>query len=346
MVVAIQRPKEKEDPIASILKGVQLAAGILNIKEKIDPTQTPQQIQQAELTDLNIKAAEQKALATAEAAKGQISPKELIAASDKFERVAVDDERSIGNFHLPNDPTPFGMAPRVKNVEKPMTTFQKESLNLSKLRNIRLDSKDVEQRAKIKNESIRKLGNAILKSGMSESVTALKKIDSMIGGIDGDDDIPGVGGVANMANVPLVGGAAEALLSDEGKEVRQAVGGLRNIILKMRSGGAVTPQEADRLLEEIGQGVFRTDAQLRKGLANVRDTIAAKLGIIEASADPEALAEFADRPNSLTSADPIFSTSKFIEPFRQQPDPASFGSGTAIGGPSGVIDINDLPAVN
>jgi hypothetical protein len=134
MVVAIQRPQKKEDPIASILKGVQLAAGILNIKEKIDPTQTPQQIQQAKLTDLNIKAAEQKALDIANAAKGQLTPQQALAAADKFERVPVGDPRSTGTYSVAGDSTnKFGLAPRLKQ-ETPEFAFKKEQVKVAEKR--------------------------------------------------------------------------------------------------------------------------------------------------------------------------------------------------------------------
>ena len=59
MVVAVQRPAKKDDPFDKILKGVQLASGILGLKQQIDTEMAPKQDPNA-LTQKDILGAQQK----------------------------------------------------------------------------------------------------------------------------------------------------------------------------------------------------------------------------------------------------------------------------------------------
>ena len=64
--------------------------------------------------------------------------------------------------------------------------------------------------------------------------------------------LPGIGGMSN------VGGFA---FTSDGRQMQARVAKIRNMILKARSGGAVTPEEASRLLEEFSLGMWNTDEE-------------------------------------------------------------------------------------
>lgn len=108
------------------------------------------------------------------------------------------------------------------------------------------------------------LSNRIEKSGLADLDPVIANINK---NIPSEGDISGFGLTAALPDI---------LVSKSGTDARQAVGGLRNIVLKARSGGAVTPSEADRMLEELGAGTGRTDEQLRVGITNVVNQLAAK----------------------------------------------------------------------
>lgn len=90
-----------------------------------------------------------------------------------------------------------------------------------------------------------------------------------------DRDIPGLGGLSNVAPG----------MSEEARDVKSMVGRIRNIILKARSGGAVTPQEADRLLEEFQLGVFSTDEGFRNAWADFQDIFSSGVANVYAGYD-------------------------------------------------------------
>ena len=98
--------------------------------------------------------------------------------------------------------------------------------------------------------------------------------------------------IAPMENVALKG---------EDLKLYQSIAGLRNAYLKMRSGGAVTDPEAERFLQELGQGDARTGAQLQTGIQNL--TRAVKLGVQnkEAGYSPEAVALYRSRNGPISS---------------------------------------------
>ena len=106
------------------------------------------------------------------------------------------------------------------------------------------------------------LAKQVEKSGLPELGTTLKTLDEVLGGIDDvKGDIPGVG--------PLDANKPDAALPPKGKQIRQLSAQLRNSILKARSGGAVTPQEATRLLQELGlEDRFRTAIHSRRELGS------------------------------------------------------------------------------
>lgn len=326
MVSSIHQPQRK-DPLDTILKGLAVANSVYGIKDRMDAAGA-REAQLKRLAEQDAVVAEDRTRKVEEQDRLQsnrINVREQAnLAQQGFEQV---DENTPGaiSFVGPDNAPLF-----LKKKQAPaMTPYQQAQLDLSRQRSARQELKDDESREKTKNESVRKLVNSIDKSGLAESIQAIKKIDSFVD-IDGDSDIPGVGGFSNLGKGPL-----ETFLSDEGKKVRQSIAGFRNIILKARSGGAVTPAEADRMLEELGEGVFRTDAQLRQGLKNARDVFQAKLGLLESSVDQDVLAEYSSRNNALTTSDSLFN-----------PDPSSRdlpAEGTAMASDAGDTVRSSIP---
>lgn len=121
--------------------------------------------------------------------------------------------------------------------------------------------------------------------------TNVPQFESLLGDIEADiakfKDIPGYGGI--MGNLPIF------LQSEEGKALRQKIATLRNLTLKDRSGAAVTNQELTRLLEELGTGMFKSDADLKRGLSGVRKNLDAVKQNVVAGIDDDTLTEYQNR---------------------------------------------------
>ncbi len=121
-----------------------------------------------------------------------------------------------------------------------------------------------------------KLRDTYEKTGVANAITMLNDAAGKIGGIDGKGNIPGYGATGKTPSFTL---------SPEGKDVRTSLAGLRNIILKDRSGAAVSNQEFDRLKEEIGGGLWSTDADLRSKLKRMGEIVAQHAKNIDATFD-------------------------------------------------------------
>lgn len=105
-------------------------------------------------------------------------------------------------------------------------------------------------------------------TGLSELVQAAERANNVLP--PEGEDIPGFG-EWGAGTVP------DVMISAEGVDTRQQISGLKNAILKARSGGAVTPSEADRMMTELGSGLGRSDKNLRQGIKNVTQMIQEKL---------------------------------------------------------------------
>jgi hypothetical protein len=121
--------------------------------------------------------------------------------------------------------------------------------------------------------------------------TNVPQFESLLSDVEADiakvKDIPGYGGI--MGNLPTY------LQSEEGRALRQKIATLRNLTLKDRSGAAVTNQELSRLLEELGTGMLKSDADLKRGLAGVRKNLDAVKQNVVAGVDDATLNEYQQR---------------------------------------------------
>jgi hypothetical protein len=113
--------------------------------------------------------------------------------------------------------------------------------------------------------SVRRLGETLEKAGIPELEQAL---GSVRGVLTEYTSLPGYGRVMSMA--------PDFALSDEAQQIRSNMQMAANIILKSRSGAAVTTQESQRFLREVALGKGMSEAALRNGWNNVFEAIEGK----------------------------------------------------------------------
>ncbi len=91
------------------------------------------------------------------------------------------------------------------------------------------------------------------------------------------------------------GGIPTAFLGDEAQKARSDMQQAANVLLKSRSGAAVTESEMKRFLTEVGQGAWMDEKTLRNGWANVEKTFGAKLNNILSGFDDTTHKEYVKR---------------------------------------------------
>jgi len=227
----------------------------------------------------------------------QVGPGELQTGLDALEGI-----RAVGQ-------TGKEIAAQKFAQEKFRRTEQRQERE-SQIRETRAVRREEAKLTREDEQDILKFSQSIIKSGLPETLNTLKELNKIIpGGLNNfKGDIPGFG---RTGNVP------EITLSAAGKKMRQVAAELRNSILKMRSGGAVTTEEAARLLEELGMSEtgllpqFRTDKQFVTGLIRVRDKVKDRLATMESGFNPAVNKEFQSRfqertGQSLSSQDAFF----------------------------------------
>jgi hypothetical protein len=130
-----------------------------------------------------------------------------------------------------------------------LTPYQRETLR-------RQDEERTRQAAAARTGRVTDLSKTIEQTGMGELAQSVYDANELLSGYAREGkDIPGIGG----GNIPLIGKYAGG---EEGRRVRSTIQAVVNAVLKARSGGAVTPQEADRLNAELGVMLGGTDEDL------------------------------------------------------------------------------------
>lgn len=121
--------------------------------------------------------------------------------------------------------------------------------------------------------------------------TQLRTIESTLGGFTNGKgkvvkDIPGFGRVDSL--VPNVMASPEAL------DLRQQVQSLANVVLKSRSGAAVTDNELRRFLVEAGSGSMMPEQQLVKGIGLMRQWFNAQKSNLKGGYSPDIVQSYYD----------------------------------------------------
>lgn len=143
-------------------------------------------------------------------------------------------------------------------------TMRGQDMTDARTRDITAVTKETQATAKRDEKvekGVTKYSDTLQKEGIPELEAAVSGAEAVLNKYPAGQ-VPGIGAVKNA--LPA------AAMSDEGKNVRQALAQVRNIVLSARSGAAVTDQELRRLVEEIGTGVGMSEDDIRNGLGRVR----------------------------------------------------------------------------
>lgn len=135
-------------------------------------------------------------------------------------------------------------------------------------------------------KGVSKYSNTLEKAGVPEFSQALGLVEGTLGKYK-PGELPGYG--------RLAGAVPNALSTTEMQVTRTNMQQAANILLKSRSGAAVTDSEMRRFLTEVAMGAGMSEQAMRNGWANVRKTFDAKRGAIAAGASPEVHEEFTAR---------------------------------------------------
>lgn len=126
--------------------------------------------------------------------------------------------------------------------------------------------------------------NQIQKIGLPQAQQQLDTIQGIMSKYDGKT-LPGFNPVDSL--MPT------AMLSQEGQQLRQAVSSFANVLLKTRSGAAVTDPEQRRFMEELGNGKFMSSTRLRQGMQQMQGLLDSEKKNAAAGVSQEVLDSYA-----------------------------------------------------
>jgi len=157
---------------------------------------------------------------------------------------------------------------------------------MARLRLQMAQDKFAQQKQDAEDKSVTKFSQTLEKAGVPEFEQALQTAENTIKNYK-SGTLPGYGRI--LGSVP---GFA---LSNEGQAVRADLAQAANVLLKSRSGAAVTDQEMKRFLQEVGTGGGMSEETLRRGWANLRKSFDAKKSGILAGVDDATLDAYNSR---------------------------------------------------
>jgi hypothetical protein len=134
--------------------------------------------------------------------------------------------------------------------------------------------------------SLQKYSASLEKAGVPEFGEALNIVEGTLAGFK-NGELPGFGRVEGL--VP------DWAASNKMQDVRSSMQQAANILLKSRSGAAVTESEMRRFLTEVAQGKGMDESTLRRGWARVRQTFNEKVRNLTTSIPPELHDEYVAR---------------------------------------------------
>lgn len=168
-------------------------------------------------------------------------------------------------------------------------TMRGQDMTDARSRELNANGKEIAAAAKKEaatEKDVTKFSATLQKEGIPELETAVSGAEGALGRYK-PGTVPGIGPIKNA--MPAFA------MSAEGKDVRQALAQVRNIVLSARSGAAVTDQELRRLVEEIGTGVGMSEDDIRKGLTKIRQRIDSIKTNAAAGVNDEVLKTYQDR---------------------------------------------------
>jgi len=264
--------REEEDFLDKLLKGIGVANQITGVAADISTLKT-QGVKRDLLTETREETArEKKALAQGLLTPGQVSKLGLAGKT-----LTPAQEGTPGAFQLATAGeegfTPSGQFVTIAQTPKPITPFEQKKLEIEQQK---LGALTEANKMKRVEAGVRRISDKFEKGNVAETFNVLTKIDASLKDL----------GIEKGINSSLMGKSIEGqgivgkikpglIISQPARNLRQSVASLKNALLKARSGGAVTPAEAERLVKEI-EGVG-TEQELMFALRNVRDVLKTKM---------------------------------------------------------------------
>lgn len=196
-------------------------------------------------------------------APGQLGPRNVGYGSGGQGDMAVSQQQ-LGARKVSDSSDDIKQSMRQEIMNSNMTEFEKKTA----LKDIYDERDRIRKDTKDYSEAVNKSGYPAMKQRISE----IKEL------IPESGSVPGFGGIKN--SMP------EFLLSPEGRQLRQRFQDLFNIVLKERSGAAVTVDEMERLKKAFGAGTLQTADQLREGLRSLESGLDASFQNTYGGYDP------------------------------------------------------------
>lgn len=143
------------------------------------------------------------------------------------------------------------------DAEQSQRNFEGLQVQRQQANDFRLAQMSQQQQQYVQNKTSM-FSNHLQTIGIPQAQQQLDYIDQTLAKYGPDQDVPGY--TRGTSAIP------SAMLSEEGQKNRQAIASFANVLLKTRSGAAVTDPEQKRFLEEMGTGKWMPTARLRQGV--------------------------------------------------------------------------------
>jgi hypothetical protein len=137
-------------------------------------------------------------------------------------------------------------------------------------KNIDDEEKNLQAAEKSINNDVIKMGTRWVKdANITETEAALTRMEQLLAKYPGKTDIPGIDMWEQFVGGKIFGSILNFPGGQEALEVMQALGAIKNALLKERSGAAVTESELKRFTVEVS-GAFPNDSAVRRFIAELR----------------------------------------------------------------------------
>jgi hypothetical protein len=155
----------------------------------------------------------------------------------------------------------------------------------------------------------------------NELMPAIKNVDKLIGGIDGDKPIKGSADLRSALKVGMFGSLAsrvgitdveklkQAAISktpSESKNLWTALSGLKSDFNRLKSGLSLTASELAAAENALGVSEWADDAQLRQGIKTFLSAIKSGMQNVESGYHDASIDNYVKNSKSVTTKDPIF----------------------------------------
>jgi hypothetical protein len=172
----------------------------------------------------------------------------------------------------------------------------------------------------------------------NELMPAIKNVDKLIGGIDGDKPIKGSADLRSALKVGMFGSLAsrvgitdveklkQAAISktpSESKSLWTALSGLKSDFNRLKSGLSLTASELAAAENALGVSEWADDAQLRQGIKTFLSAIKSGMQNVEAGYHDASIDNYVKNSKSVTTKDPIFERLNGNPRFVGNPGPGS-----------------------